>query len=402
MYPSATVSRAAENVENVLDEIRSLTPQIRRECLDIDNTRIVPPTIVDALRDLGVFRLLAPRQIGGGEADPLTFLRIVEEASCADGSVGWCVMIGGCYSTFAGLLPPDGAAEIYGDANTISAGAFRPSGVAHQVDGGYLVSGRWQLGSGSSHANWYLGGCAVADGDTAVLTPAGAPLLRQMFFPASEVQVIYNWDSTGLRGTASHDYSVSDVFVPRHRTLWFSDPPNIDDALYRMPVVAVFATYVGAVPLGIARHALDAFRVLAREKTQTSSGSVLADRPGIQATFGRAYTLVAAARTNLMATLTELWDRVQRGHCPTLADHASLWVAATHGAQSALEAIQMLYGAAGATSVYAACPLDRCLRDARTAVQHIVLQNVNLEYFGRDLLTPGGVPGPWILDYRGG
>ena len=52
-----------------------------------------------------MFRLLAPVEIGGGEIDPVTFLDVVEAASYADGSVGWCVMIGGCYATFGGLLP---------------------------------------------------------------------------------------------------------------------------------------------------------------------------------------------------------------------------------------------------------------------------------------------------------
>ena len=43
----------------------------------------------------------------------------------------------------------------------------------------------------------------------------------------------------------------------------------------------------------------------------------------------------------------------------------------------------MLYTAAGANAVYAASPLDRCLRDARTALQHVCTQEVNFETGGR-------------------
>jgi alkylation response protein AidB-like acyl-CoA dehydrogenase len=264
---------------DVLDGVRSLTPRIRSECVDLDSTGVVPASIIDDLRHLGTFRSLAPRDIGGGEVDPMTFLRIVEEASYADGSVGWCVMIGGCYSTFAGLLPLDGGREIYGDAMTISAGAFRPSGEARRVDGGFHVSGRWQLGSGSSHANWFLGGCTVIDGDGPVRRPSGAPVFKEMFFPASQVTIIDNWDSTGLRGTASHDYTVTDIFVPDRRAMWFSDSPTSDHSLYAMPVVGVFASYVAAVPLGIGRHAIDTFMTLARGKTPGSSTTLLADKP---------------------------------------------------------------------------------------------------------------------------
>jgi indole-3-acetate monooxygenase len=152
---------AAFQEAELLESLRALTPTIRAHCRDLDQVRAIPKSVVDSLRDLGIFRLLAPEEIGGAEVEPVTFLRAVEEAAYADGSVGWCVMIGGCYSTFGGLLPPEGAKEIFGDETTITAGAFRPTGVARPVDGGYRVSGRWPLGSGSGHANWFIAGCAI-------------------------------------------------------------------------------------------------------------------------------------------------------------------------------------------------------------------------------------------------
>jgi alkylation response protein AidB-like acyl-CoA dehydrogenase len=391
----------AIDTRDVLDELRSLTPLLRAEAVDLDIAGAVPATIIDELRDRGVFRLLAPRHLGGTEIDPLTFLEVVEETAYADGSVGWCTLIGGCYSTFAGLLPPRGAREIYGDAHTISAGAFRPSGVARRAEGGYQVSGRWQFGSGSSHADWFLGGCMITDDPDGVLSPANDTATRLMFFPASAVEVIDTWDATGLRGTASHDYSVRDLFVPEHRTMWFSDPPAVDRALYQMPVVGLFAAYVAAVPLGIGRHALEAFRTLAAGKTSGTSPAPLTSKPLAQAHLGRAEAVVTAGRTSLVHAVEHVWDKVQAGQRPTLADHRSLWVAATFAAQSALDATEMLYATAGSSSVYASCPLDRCLRDVRTGVQHVVLQEANFEHFGRELLAPDDGPGPWIMDYRG-
>jgi alkylation response protein AidB-like acyl-CoA dehydrogenase len=386
---------------DVVDELRSLTPRLRAEAGDLDAARALPATIIDELRDHGVFRLLAPREFGGAEIEPITFLQVVEETAYADGSVGWCTMIGGCYSTFAGLLPREGAREIYGDGRTISAGAFRPSGVARRVEGGFQVSGRWQFGSGSSHADWFLGGCTIADDADGPMSPVGRSATRLMFFPASAVEVIDTWNATGLRGTASHDYSVCDVFVPAHRTMWFSDPPAVDRDLYHMPVVGLFAAYVAAVPLGIGRHALDAFRALVAQKTSGTSPTPFASKPVAQANLGRAEAVVTAGCTSLLHVVEDVWEKVQGGQRPTLADHRSLWVAATYAAQSALDATEMLYATAGSSSVYASCPLDRCLRDVRTAVQHVVLQEANFEHFGRELLAPEDVPGPWVMDYRG-
>ena len=251
-------------------------------------------------------------------------------------------MIGGCYATFGGLLSPEGAAEIFGDPSTISAGAFRPEGTAIEVDGGYRVTGRWSLGSGSSHANWFIAGCVVVREGKPVQTTSGAPLMREVFMPASAVQVVDTWNSTGLRGTASHDYTVDNVFVPSSRTLWFQDPPTCDRSLYRMPPIAMFATFISAVPLGIARHAIDAFVALARGKTLAMGTGVVADRPVAQATVGRAHALVSAGHAYVRGALENLWSRVDAGHAPTLADRGALWTAATHAAHSGLEAIQLL------------------------------------------------------------
>ena len=166
------------------------------------------------------------------------------------------------------------------------------------------------------------------------------------------------------------------MFVPASHTTWFQDPPAIDRPLYRMPPVAMFATFIAAVPLGIARHAIDEFINLADNKTPLLSASMLADKPVAQDRLGRAHALVTAGRHFLSGTLDDLWVRVQAGHQPTMADRGGLWLAATHAAHSALDAIGLLYTAAGASSIYTSSPLDRCLRDARTAVQHICTQTV--------------------------
>jgi alkylation response protein AidB-like acyl-CoA dehydrogenase len=393
------MSVGARSPEPVI-AVRSLTELIRAECTEMDATRTVPTPVISAIRDAGVFRLLAPEEIGGSEVDPVTFLDVVEAASYADGSVGWCVMIGGCYATFGGMLPLDGARDIYGDPATISAGAFRPDGAAVEVDGGYRISGRWPLASGSSHANWYVGGCVVVRNGEPVIGPSGAPLMRELFFPAAVTEIIDTWDSTGLRGTASHDYAISDVFVPASHTMWFQEPPAIDRPLYRMPPVAMFATFIGAVPIGIARHAIDEFVALADAKTPTLSTSVLADKPAAQDRLGRAHALVTAGRRYLTETLNDLWVKVQAGDQPTIAHRGPLWLAATHAAHSALQAIGLLYTAAGASSVYASSPLDRCLRDARTAVQHICTQELHFELAGRQLLGRDVFSTPWIIDER--
>jgi hypothetical protein len=59
--------------------------------------------------------------------------------------------------------------------------------------------------------------------------------MRLMFFPACCCEILDTWHSIGLRGTGSHDYTVTDLFVPAARSLSFRDWDCVgrkdDDAL---------------------------------------------------------------------------------------------------------------------------------------------------------------------------
>lgn len=385
-----------------LARMRSLTDELRADAADVDDTRTLAPSVTRALKDAGVFQMLAPRSIGGMETDPMAFFDVVEQASYADGSVGWCTLLGGCYATFGGMLPTEGAMELFGDPETIAAGAFNPSGgYAIEVDGGYRVTGRWSLGSGSCHANWFIGGGVILRDGAPVMLPHGAPLMREFFFPASATTIIDTWDSTGLRGTASHDYAVSEVFVPQRHTVWFQEPPVENGPLFRMPPIAMFATFIGANPLGVARHAIDEFVALSATKVPVLSQAVLADKPISHASLGRARAMVDSGRVYLRSTLERVWGKVAGGDAPTLADRGELWTAATHAGHTALDAIDLLYTAAGADAVYRRSPLDRCLRDARTAVQHVCLQQQNYELTGRLMNGRDSLASVWGMDFRG-
>jgi alkylation response protein AidB-like acyl-CoA dehydrogenase len=72
-----------------------------------------------------------------------------------------------------------------------------------------------------------------------------------------------------------------------------------------------------------------------------------------------------------------------------------------HAGHVSHAAIDMLYTAAGATAVYATSPFDRCLRDARTALQHVCTQEMHFELAGRLALGRDVLASVWALDYRG-
>jgi alkylation response protein AidB-like acyl-CoA dehydrogenase len=370
-----------------IDAAKGLSSRIQASAEEIEQSRRLPLPLVEAMAQAGLFRLWIPRALGGEEADPMTLVRVVEEVSRADGAAGWCMAIGGAYGAFGGYLHAEAACEIYGsDPLVRTAGQFQPLGNAVVEDGGYRVTGRWPLGSGCQHSSWIVGGCRILDGEQPRLRPDGRPVTRILFFPAVDCEILDTWHSIGLRGTGSHDYAVADVFVPAARALSFRDPPVEPGPLYAIPTIALFVTVLAAVPLGIARHAIDIVRDLARTKITGRSGRRLNEDATMQANLGIAEAALRSARSFLYETLEMTWEAVSAGQELGIEQRAMLWLASTHTAAAAKQAAELMFSAGGSASPYASTGVERCVRDIHAAGQHITLAPPNYQMAGQAFL----------------
>ena len=79
---------------STLERVRALQPRIRELEGEITDKRRLPTDLVEDLRGTGVFRMAMPKSWGGPELPLLDQLEIIEALSYANGSVGWCAMIG--------------------------------------------------------------------------------------------------------------------------------------------------------------------------------------------------------------------------------------------------------------------------------------------------------------------
>lgn len=233
------------------------------------------------------------------------------------------------------------------------------------------------------------------------MTANGAPEMRLLFFPRSEAEIIDTWHVAGLRGTGSHDYTVTDLFVPEHRAMWFSQEPVQPGPLYTLPAMALFAALISSVSLGIARHALEEFKELAGVKRPTWSQNLLRERPVAQVQLGEAEGLLRAGRAFLYETVADAWATATRGDRLSWEQRGLLWLAATQAATQATQAVDLLFRAGGASSVYAVTGLERCLRDIRTAAQHVCVTPTNYENAGRMFFGLEIASTRWAIDSRG-
>jgi alkylation response protein AidB-like acyl-CoA dehydrogenase len=223
------------------------------------------------------------------------------------------------------------------------------------------------LGSGCQHCAWIVGGCRIVDGDQPRLGTDGTPVTRILFFPAAACEILDSWNSIGLRGTGSHDYTVTDLFVPAAHSLSFREPPIEPGPLYAMPTIGLFACALAAVPLGIARHAIEISTELAETKIASRSRRVLREDATMQADLGRAEALLRSGRAFLYEALGEAWQAVTAGHSLSPPQRAMLWLASTHAAAAAKQAVELMFSAGGSASPYTSTGLERCVRDIHAA-----------------------------------
>lgn len=378
------VTLASDDIETrrLVHLARDMLPRVRGYADESDRERRLPPALVEELKQAGFFHLLLPREAGGLQKDPITSARVVEEVSRADGSAGWCVMLAAQSCSFAGFLPLEEAFTIWGNGGIV-AGTARPIGKAVATEGGYNVSGRWPFASGSTHATWFGGECIIYDGDDKRLDDAGNERTKMVFVPASQVTVHDTWDTLGLRGTASNDFSVERAFVPETRCFQvLVDPPQHEWALYRTEPL-VFINH-GAQALGVARGAIDCATETAANKVGWG-GVRLKEMPRLQGTIGEATAMVEAASGYLYDNSRRLWEQALAGERDD-RQRARVRLATSHAVRTSVQAVDMLHSALGTASVMASSPLSRQLRDIHTASAHVMIGPMTFEASGRALM----------------
>src|SRR5712671_5285181 len=374
-----------------LSRVQEIAPTLAAAAEEIDRRRELPEAIVEALIGRGLFRLLLPHSLDGAELLPAQYVPIIEELAKTDASTAWCLNQNSGCSMTAALLSPDIAREIFGGPRGILAWGPGP-GEARVAPGGYRVTAKWSFASGSQHASWL--GCHVpiveADG-TPRLRSDGTPVVRTMLFPKSSAEFTDIWHTIGLRGTASNQYSVKDLFVPEPYSvdvLSRRDGTATREAglLYRFSSLSLYAAGFAGVALGIARGMLQEFVVLARDKIPRGARNTLRNNNVIQRETAQAEARLASARRWLLGSLEDITEAVrERGHI-ALDQRMTIRLASTFAIHTGVEVVDVLYQAAGATAIFNENPFERRFRDIHSVAQQLQGRQQHFETVGQHLM----------------
>jgi alkylation response protein AidB-like acyl-CoA dehydrogenase len=234
------------------------------------------------------------------------------------------------------------------------------------VDGGFKVSGRWAFASGCQHCHWFLANSIVDDGRE--------PPMRTMVLPPSDVEIVDTWSVSGLCGTGSHDFVVSDVFVAAERTFQLGGEPCLDVPLLRIPELSISTLMLGSVAIGIARATLEDVTAMATKKVPAFTRAPLASNPLFQYQLGEADARLRAARGLLFADAEQVWATAIAGRPFTPEHRARIRATVTWVTKTAASVVDTAYGAGGGSVIYARSPLQRRFRDIHALTQHFAVK----------------------------
>jgi alkylation response protein AidB-like acyl-CoA dehydrogenase len=362
-----------------------LAERLRNRGAEIEQAGELPPDVVTALRQSGLFRLWMPVELGGYEAAPIEVLEMLQLLAAADGSTGWCAATGVGSNIAGALLAEPVARRLFADPDVLCGGVLMPGGRAlPQPDGSYLVDGRWSFGSGIQHCDWVIGAAELEDEGAGRDLPSAPPRrLLAVLMPGSAVKFLPTWQVIGLEGTGSVDYEVSGLPVPAEHCIDLARLcPWPAGGMWRIPLRSLLYPMLAAVPLGIARRALDEL-LLHSDRQRYGSSTRLADRETVQAVVGRVQAMVEGGSCHLGSTLQRLAEVADDGQVPSAADRAAARAAAVYATEQSVEAVTLCYQTAGSVAMYRSHPLQRALRDVLAAAQHFALSTQGFAIAGR-------------------
>lgn len=334
--------------------------------------RTMPPETVEEALQAGFFGMLAPVGVGGQGSSFGEFMDVVRRLSRGCASSGWTLSFLALHAWMLCKFGPEAQAAFFKDgAMPLAPAPLAPTGKAQPVDGGFIVSGRWEWATGINHADWVL----VNGLNTETMVPIFCAM------PVEQAEIEDVWFVSGMAATGSQAVIVRDVFVPEHMTLaapLMAAGASPGEALHpgstlSYPLRACLALVAATPALGAAEAALDYFRDRMKTKLQAFSGG--AKQGDIQTThlrLGDAMGDVSAARLTWEEACRVIARIGPLGAEAPIEDQVWLRLAAAQIVRLANSAVNTLSAAAGASASMTSAPLQRQLRDLQVMRGHVM------------------------------
>lgn len=374
--------------EQLVKRASELVPMLQKHAAWSEENRRLHDETIEALADAGIFRMRVPKRYGGYECDTRTLVEVATQLGRGDGSAAWTASVYWIPGWMVGMFPDHVQDEVFSTPDVRVCGTLSPTAMAVPTDGGIVVNGKWGFVSGALHSHWQEIIAVLVGGE-------GEPIPVVALVPISDLQVIDDWYTAGMKGSGSVSTVAADVFVPQERVLPIfsvlagqsASPQNAAAPMYRAPLLPVAsASSLGCV-LGMANAAKEAFFARLPQRKITYTGyKKQGEAPLTHLQVAEAVRKIDEAEfhAHRVASLVDAkgaenaeWSIEERVR--SRYDLGSV-------CRLSKEAVDILASASGGSSIYSDQPIQRVARDVNAVTMHALMHpDTNDELYGRVL-----------------
>lgn len=360
-----------------LDRAREIGPRLATHAARHDAEGSFVSEAYDELRAAGLLRAAVPVELGGDGATIAELTALQRELGHHCGSTALASAMHQHVVAFTawryrrGLPGAEATLRRVAEEQIllVSTGGgdyTHPHGDAVKVDGGYRVTGRKRFASQSGQGTVMSTMFCFDDPEQ------GRRVLNMAVpFASDGVTVADNWDTLGMRGTASNDIDLVDVFVPEDKVLANRPWGVLDPPLQVISSIA-FPIVTGAY-LGVAEAAYDA---------AVAAASRRASDPSAQRQVGVMRSRLDVARWALDGALALVGD----DPAPSYATVLAVMAAKAEVARAGIEVCDLAMEVAGGPAFFKGSVIERAYRDIRAVKFHPFTPEDTLLALGRDAL----------------
>ncbi|MDR7236351.1 acyl-CoA dehydrogenase [Neobacillus drentensis] len=245
------------------------------EALEADQNKTVSKNVIDAIKEARLSKLLLPKKYGEPQVDLREYSQIIRTVGKYNTSAAWLTFLYSIHNSLVAFMTKEGAEEVINQGGLI-ADIFAPIGKVEKDGDGFRITGKYSFVSGILYSDW------VALAVKMKLDDSEETELCMLNIPISDVEIVENWDTLGLRGTGSNQVIVDNVYVPKHHLIRLTvadrtgRPPqgyDKDYPLYDVPFFSSFSVGFPMVALGGAERLLQEFKNRTEKRVRMGGNS---------------------------------------------------------------------------------------------------------------------------------
>jgi 3-hydroxy-9,10-secoandrosta-1,3,5(10)-triene-9,17-dione monooxygenase len=369
----------------LVERARALTPLLAAHAAQAEKERKPVDSVIKAIEDAEIYKLMVPKCYGGLELDMDTFFDVGVALGEGDASMAWVSNFYIEHNWIFCHFPEAFQKELFASRTYVLAPAIiSPTATVTPEKDGFRINGRWQWGTGIMHGDWVIPSATE-------ISPDGKPIPRWFALPTSEVTVEDTWYVDGMSGTGSNDVVIDNVFIPAERVTEMGPMMSghgpaseiHEGPLYRTPMMPILTLAATMPALGQAKSVVRYFREHLGERSLLDTSKQIK----------RSASMMRLARAEVDVCQTELLlrhlveDVCIKRNTATLEDRARWATQLATAVHQCKQTIQNVVEASGAHAHFQDSPLQRAQRDVNTLSCHYVFDlDGKLDAYGRLLL----------------